>query len=181
MKRKKGKQDYCASVWINWAYLSAGELKEWKAEQRGWMMANSLGIVSSFLSCVQAVITSVLSFHVGIAFGQGFFFSFCLSLLTGTANLSWKIAVSSGVLASGIYACWFHETHLSQVLTLVILILQSQLAALALILGNYINRSVFDCWFSPARKDIIWSQNKNTDSSVFLCAFWLLSCGMVGV
>lgn len=37
-------------------------------------MANSLGIVSSFLSCVQAVITSVLSFHVGIAFGQGFFF-----------------------------------------------------------------------------------------------------------
>lgn len=69
-------------------------------------MANSLGIVSSFLSCVQAVITSVLSFHVGIAFGQGFFFFFlpelvdrnCESVLEDCCQLA-------GVLASGVYAC----------------------------------------------------------------------------
>lgn len=45
----------------------------------------------------------------------------------------------------------------SELLTLVILILESKVAALMLVLGNSISRSLCNCCFSPAGRNIIHS------------------------
>lgn len=70
------------------------------------MVVNSLRTVSSFLSCVQAVIASVLSFHVGIAFGQAFFFfSFLPGLVDELQICFGRLLSACWVTSNGVYAC----------------------------------------------------------------------------
>lgn len=159
-------------------------------------MGNCLGIVPSFLSCVWAVITSVLSFHVGMFFlsfkdrddcfwAAIFFFFFlsawpCWQEVQNTPGRLLSHCCGSG---NSVSVCWFHETHLMQLLTLVILVLWSKLLALILVFASDVNRSVCNCLFSPNRMDIIQSHKPlppKTSNSGFLWAFWLLSCGREG-
>lgn len=129
-------------------------------------MGSSLGIVSSFLSCVQTVITSVLSFHV-VMFSLSFkyrdnsfwavifFLSFLpdlddrkyKTLLEGCCQLCWGAGNSISVFS-------FHSTHLLLLLILVIL---------ALVLASGFNRSVCNCSFSPTGVDIIESHTQKNN------------------